>query len=73
MDEFERELAEAISLFEPRILRNSVTVKSSKERNLVGLEIHGDLWANPVPERFFIRTKIDLETGQSIMGDSNNG
>lgn len=73
MDEFERELAEAIHLFEPRILRNSVTVKSSKERNIIGLEIHGDLWANPVPERLFIRTKIDLETGQTSLGDSLNG
>jgi type VI secretion system protein ImpF len=73
MGEFERELAEAIHQFEPRIMRNSVTVRSSKERNIVGLEIMGDLWANPVPERLFLRTKIDLETGRSALGDFNNG
>jgi type VI secretion system protein ImpF len=73
MDEFERELAEALHLFEPRILQNSVTIKTSKERNIVGLEINGDLWANPVPERLYIRTKIDLETGQTSIGESSNG
>jgi type VI secretion system protein ImpF len=73
MEGLEHEMADAIQLFEPRITRNSLTVKALKERHIVGLEIRGELWANPVPEQLFIRTKIDLETGQTLLGDATNG
>jgi type VI secretion system protein ImpF len=35
--------------------------------NTVSFEISGDLWAAPLPERFFIKTDIDLETGKCVM------
>lgn len=73
MEGLEREMTESIQFFEPRITRNSLTVKALKERHVIGLEIHGELWANPVPEQLFIRTKIDLETGQTLLGDATNG
>ena len=66
MNELERQLIEAIQLFEPRILRHTLQVKATVERHLISFEIRGDLWANPVPEHLFINTKIDLETGQTL-------
>lgn len=73
MGELERQLAETIQLFEPRILRNSLSVKAIMERNAVDFEIQGEIWANPIPEQLFIKTKIDLETGQCAFGDHANG
>ena len=73
MDELERELAEAIQIFEPRILTHTVAVKANIERHIVSFELHGELWSNPVPEKLFIKTKIDLETGQCNLGDGGNG
>lgn len=73
LEEFELELAEAIRNFEPRILPNSLIVQAARDRHLITLEIKATLWANPVPERLFIKTKIDLETGQTTLGDAANG
>lgn len=73
MDELERELAEAIQLFEPRIINHTLTVKATIERNIVSFELFGELWANPIPEKLFIKTNIDLETGQCNLGDAGNG
>ena len=73
MDRLETELTEAIKLFEPRILKNSLSVKATMTRNVIGIEIRGELWATPIPEQLFIRTKIDTETGQALLGDTANG
>jgi len=73
MDELERQLAEAVQLFEPRIINHSLTVKATVERHLVTMEISGELWANPVSEKLFIKTSIDLETGQCSLGDGGHG
>jgi type VI secretion system protein ImpF len=48
-------------------------VKATMERNVVSFELYGELWANPIPEKLFIKTKIDLETGQCNLGDGGNG
>jgi len=73
MDELERELREAIQLFEPRIIDHTLTVKATIERHMVSFEMFGELWANPIPEKLFIKTNIDLETGQCNLGDTGNG
>jgi type VI secretion system protein ImpF len=73
MERLERELAEAIQLFEPRILKNTLTVKANVAKNIIAIEIHANLWATPIPEQLFIRTRIDTETGQAVLGDSING
>ncbi len=73
MSELERQLGEAIELFEPRIIPHTLTVKAVMDRHLIAFEIQGELWANPVPERLFIKTKIDLETGQCTLGDTLDG
>jgi type VI secretion system protein ImpF len=73
LNELERQLVDAIHLFEPRILKNSLRVKASIEQHIMAFEIQGELWANPMPEQLFIKTKIDLETGQCSLGDRADG
>jgi type VI secretion system protein ImpF len=64
----ERHLKHTISLFEPRILPQSLRVKvtahgEQMNRNALTFEIQGDLWAQPAPERLYLRSELDLETG----------
>ncbi len=73
MNGLERELAEAIQLFEPRILRNTLSLKATIERQVISFEVFGELWANPIPEKLFIKTQIDLETGSCSLGDGGHG
>ena|SRR5689334_10572693 len=68
MRELEKQLIQALYIFEPRILRNTVKVRSRVEGNVVGLEIEGELWASPVPERLHIKTMLDIETGHCSLG-----
>ncbi|SRR6266498_164999 len=73
MHELERHLADALQLFEPRILSQSVTIHASMDRNVIDIEIRGELWANPMPEQLYVKTNIDLETGLCTLGDSPDG
>ena len=38
-------------------------------RSRIGVEISGQLWAQPVPLELLVRTEIDLETGQVEVAD----
>ena len=65
----ERMLRDAIRQFEPRLLAHSVKVRvatasDQMNRNAITFEITGDLWAQPIPLQLFLRTDVDLETGQ---------
>ncbi len=73
--EIERQLRQVILDFEPRILRKSIRVRmciDDKEmnQNAVQFEIEGDLWAQPVPLRLFMKTEVDLETGSINVSES---
>ena len=66
--EIQRQIRQAIWDFEPRILRESVIVKVSvsdhqMNKNAMTFDIEGDLWAQPLPLRLYLRTELDLETG----------
>jgi type VI secretion system protein ImpF len=77
--QLERTLRQAILDFEPRILRDSVSVKALLDRqsldhhNQVSLHIEGLLWAQPLPVEFLLRTQLDLESGQSIVDETTTG
>ena len=73
LQELQRQLSEAVALFEPRLMRHTLTIKATIDRHMIGFEMHGELWANPVSEKLFVKTKIDLETGQCLLGDGSNG
>jgi type VI secretion system protein ImpF len=61
----ERILRQAILDFEPRILKTSLKVraKAAGEHNTIIFEIEGELWAQPLPERLYLKTILDLELG----------
>ncbi len=61
-------IKEAIIRFEPRILKetlkiNKVDAPENRQKSKVYFEIQGELWAEPLSEKLFIKTEIDLETG----------
>lgn len=73
MPEFERELAQAIKTFEPRLIPHSVQIHASQERNRVTFEITGRFHATVLPDQLFIRTTVDLETGQCVVNEGGHG
>ena len=70
-----RAIREAILSFEPRILPSTLEINTLLEggdldhHNVLGVEIHGQLWAQPVPMEFLVRTDFDLETGKVKITD----
>ncbi|WP_295399603.1 type VI secretion system baseplate subunit TssE [uncultured Thiocystis sp.] len=67
--QIERTIRQAIWDFEPRILRQTVRVSARVDprlmsHNTLTFEIEGDLWAQPVPLRIFLKTELDLELGE---------
>jgi len=73
MEGLKEELAAAIRFFEPRITSRGLHIETNMEKNLVAFEIQGELWANPLPEMLHVKTQVDLETGQCLMGDALHG
>ena len=75
ISDLERAIRQSILDFEPRILSQTLRVKALVElsdfehHNVIGVEIHGQLWAQPVPLELLIRTEIDLETGKVQIAD----
>ena len=62
----ERIVRQVIGNFEPRILPNTVKVRvdatdEDMDLNAMTFEIEGDLWAQPVPQRLYLKTVIDLD------------
>ncbi|MCQ8105334.1 type VI secretion system baseplate subunit TssE [Methylomonas sp. SURF-2] len=65
----ERKLKQAIMDFEPRILADSLRIEilvagDQMSQNSLSFKIEGDLWAQPLPVHLFIRSDLDLETGE---------
>jgi type VI secretion system protein ImpF len=72
--DLEKAIRQAILDFEPRILPASLRVRALEtagldHHNVIGVEISGQLWAQPVPLELLVRTEIDLETGQVEVAD----
>ena len=65
----ERSIRQVIWDFEPRILRQSLLVHARVDaatmgQNALTFDIEGELWAQPVPLRVYLRTELDLELGE---------
>jgi type VI secretion system protein ImpF len=73
----EQNVRQAVLLFEPRILPDSLRVCALEDvsmldsHNQISLQITGLLWSQPVPLEVMIRTELDLETGQVSVRDAN--
>ncbi|MEO0974615.1 MAG: type VI secretion system baseplate subunit TssE [Pseudomonadota bacterium] len=71
--ELERSIRQAVIDFEPRVLPNGippdgirvrVNVSDDDSRHAaVTFEIEAALWAQPTPTRLFLKTRVDLESG----------
>lgn len=71
----ERELRQAILRYEPRILRTGLQIRvlvdeSQMNTNAIRFDIEGELWGNPVPQRLYLRTSLDLENGEVKVNDT---
>ena len=75
MSDLARAVREAILTFEPRILPATLQIRTLLDageldhHNVIGVEILGELWAQPVPLEFLVRTEFDLETGKVQVAD----
>jgi type VI secretion system protein ImpF len=72
----EKLLRRAIWEFEPRLLKDTVRVKLIRDTNnyspnALVFTIEAELWAQPIPLRLFLRTDVDLETGEIAVTDAN--
>lgn len=73
--EIERLLKQAICDFEPRILRRTIKVRlevdeQQMSHNAMTFDIEGELWADPVPLHIYLKTELDLESGDMKIYDS---
>jgi type VI secretion system protein ImpF len=72
--DLERAVRQSILESEPRILPASLRVRALEvgnfeNHNVIGVEISGQLWSQPIPIDLLVRTEIDLETGQVEVAD----
>jgi type VI secretion system protein ImpF len=72
--DLERAVRQAILDFEPRILPATLRVRTLESgnfdhHNVIGVEISGQLWSQPIPIDLLVRTEIDLESGQVEVAD----
>ena len=70
----ERVLAEAIRNFEPRIIPDTLRVdvlppEKRRDPNTLAFEIHGELWAQPLPLRLFLQTELDIQGTTADIAD----
>ena len=77
LNDIQRQIHQSILNFEPRILPNSLQVKiaasdSQLNNNAMTFDIEGDLWAQPLPLRLYLRTELDLETGDMRIIERNS-
>lgn len=73
----EQSIREAILRFEPRILGETLSVAvigqpgALELHNVIGVEIRGHLWAQPVPLEILLRAEVDLESGTCNVRESS--
>ena len=71
----EREVAEAIRMYEPRIRPETLRVRTrgapaDAANPALVLEIEGELWAQPVPVQLFLETAIEVETRLAVVSET---
>ncbi len=74
--DFERLIRKAILDFEPRLLKNSIKLKliadaDEMSHNAVRFDIEAELWSKPIPLRLYLRTELDLETGDVMVAEGS--
>ena len=63
-----KSILRAITVHEPRIIPGTASVEIRTDEqscdSLVAFDIHADMWAQPVPIELFLRSKVDLTSGE---------
>ncbi len=66
--EIRKSIHNAISRFEPRIKEGTLDVILRQDEKLsqtvIEFDIHADMWAQPLPMELYLRSQVDLTTGQ---------
>ena len=76
LTELERGIRQAIWDFEPRLIRASVSVRAvpaESDRNTIMFEIEGDMWAQPYPERLYLKTELDVDRASIRVTENTSG
>jgi type VI secretion system protein ImpF len=73
IEEIQKQLLDALITFEPRINRRTLKVEVKIERNILSIELTGELWVNPLPEKLFIKTELDLESSECNTKEASHG
>ena len=74
VESLSRQVAAAISFFEPRLTGVRVTPdqrSSGSASFALAFQVEADLWGQPLPQHIVIRTSIDLDTGVVSVSDAN--
>ena len=77
-ERLEKSVRAALLTFEPRLLSDSLEILVEIGKNPFGaaalvVEIHTDLYCEPLPLALHVRTEIDVETGRVAVGDAKDG
>lgn len=63
-----KSISDAIQTFEPRIHPGSVDVQirvgHDNRTSIVTYDIHADMWAQPMPMELYLRSEVDVTTGE---------
>ena len=75
ISEYAKRIRQAILDFEPRLTRKSVRVRpearaDGERSNSLAFEIEAELWAEPVPIHLYLRTRLDMESGEVEVRES---
>jgi type VI secretion system protein ImpF len=71
--DMERSIRQAIWDFEPRLIRGTVSVKARLEESSLSkimFDIEADMWAQPYPERLYLKTQLDLDLASISLVDT---
>ncbi|MEM7742252.1 MAG: type VI secretion system baseplate subunit TssE [Pseudomonadota bacterium] len=67
-EQIRQSIRSAIETFEPRILPHTLNVDMRQEKvgsgAMISFEIRGELWAEPVPIDLYLKTALDVTTGE---------
>lgn len=68
INQLEKIIKKIITFYEPRLIKKSVSVKvittDAMDKTAIKFDIEADLWAQPLPLHLYLRTELDLETGE---------
>lgn len=63
-----KSIRSAVQVFEPRIHPGSLDVElrtgQDERRSVVSFDIRADMWAQPMPIELYLRTQVDVTTGE---------